>query len=241
MKHFVPEQMQPALRCATSPQWQVFGVEIAQERERRALAEKLHEDLCQVLAMANLRLSSLHDCGLDAAVVHEIKEVEGLIAMANDCARSVARQLSPPVLHAVGLAPALEWLGEDIEHRYGLKVIVYDDGAPKPLDELSRTTLYLAARELLINTARHARAACADLSTIRLGSRLTLAVGDNGCGFDYAYASAWPTAVGKNGLRWLRERIALIGGQMNVNSHAGRGTHIALSAPLCNMAQSDVR
>jgi signal transduction histidine kinase len=214
---------------------------LAEELERRALGQKLHEDLCQILAVANFKLTSLQQRELSLETMRELQAVEDLLGCASRSARSLAFQLSPPVLHTVGLVPALEWLGEEMERLHGLKVRVYDDGAPKPLGALARMTLFRGARELLINVARHAQADVAELSSFRFGERLTLAVSDDGCGFDCSSTSAPALDAGQYGLLWLRERIALIGAEMNVDSRAGGGTHVALRVRLADAAGIDVR
>ena len=115
-------------------------------------------------------------------------------------------------------AEALEWLTEEMERVYGLKVRLSDDGAPKPLDEPSRTTLFRAVRELLINVAKHAGTGMAEVTSLRSDSRLTIAVNDDGGGFDYQKALQAAPGEGGLGLVSLRERIEFIGGEMHVDS-----------------------
>lgn len=136
------------------------------------------------------------------------------------------------MLHTLGLIPALEWLTEEMERVYGLKVRLSDDGTPKSLDEPFRTTLFRAVRELLINVAKHAHARSAEVTCMRAGDRLTLAVSDDGVGFDYEKALQAIPGSGGLGLVSLRERIEFIGGEMHVDSRPGEGTTITLIAPL---------
>ena len=205
---------------------------LAEERERRSLAQDLHDDLGQVLAIVKHKLTALHGRERSAGIEGELKSIEDLVDQANRSMRTLAFQLSPPVLHTLGLIPALEWLSEEMERVYSLKVHLSDDGAPKPLDEPSRTTLFRAVRELLINVAKHAGARMAELTCLRSGSCLTLAVSDDGGGFDYQKAIQAPAGSGGLGLVSLRERIEFIGGEMHVDSRPGDGTTITLIAPL---------
>jgi signal transduction histidine kinase len=209
---------------------------LAEERERRSLAQDLHDDLGQVLAIIKHKLTALHGRERGAGLPIELKAIEDLIDQANKSMRTLAFQLSPPVLHTLGLIPALEWLTEDMERVYALKVRLSDDGAPKPLDEPSRTTLFRAVRELLINVAKHAGTGTAEVTSLRSGSRLTLAVNDDGGGFDYQKALQAAPGTGGLGLVSLRERIEFIGGEMHVDSRPNDGTTITLIAPLQDAA-----
>jgi signal transduction histidine kinase len=209
---------------------------LAEERERRSLAQDLHDDLGQVLAIVKHKLTALHGRERSSGLKGELKTIEDLVDRANKSMRTLAFQLSPPVLHTLGLIPALEWLTEEMERVYGLKVRLSDDGAPKPLDEPSRTTLFRAARELLINVAKHAGARMAEVTSLRSDSSLTLAVHDDGGGFDYQ--KALDTAPGSRGLGLvsMRERIEFIGGEMHIDSRPNEGTTITLIAPLSDAA-----
>jgi two-component system, chemotaxis family, CheB/CheR fusion protein len=205
---------------------------LAEERERRSLAQDLHDDLGQLLSIIKHRLTALHGHKRGADLAGELRAIEDLIDKANKSMRTLAFELSPPVLHTLGLIPALEWLTEEMERVYGLKVRLSDDGAPKPLDEPSRTTLFRAVRELLINVAKHAGARQAEVTSLLSDNRLTLAVNDDGGGFDYQKALRAAPGSGGLGLVSLRERIEFIGGEMHVDSGPNDGTTITLIAPL---------
>jgi signal transduction histidine kinase len=109
---------------------------------------------------------------------------------------------------------------------------LHSDGLPKPLGEGAQVVLFQAARELLANVGKHARASRASLTVARDGETLTVEVADDGIGFD-------PTAVkpphvehGGFGLFSIRERLRLLGGVMTIDSAPGRGTRVRLTAPL---------
>ncbi|MBK5102663.1 MAG: PAS domain-containing protein [Burkholderiales bacterium] len=205
---------------------------LAEERERRSLAQDLHDDLGQVLAIIKHKLTALHGSRHSAHMAGELKAIEDLTDRANRSIRTLVFQLSPPVLHTLGLFPALEWLTEEMERAYGLKVHLSDDGAPKKLDEPSRTTLFRAVRELLINVAKHAGARAAELSCMRSGDRVTLVVNDDGGGFDYQKLAEAAPGTGGIGLVSLRERVEFIGGEMHVDSRPGKGTTVTIIAPI---------
>lgn len=204
-------------------------LEAVEERERRQIARDLHDDLGQVLAAARIRLAGL--CSSDHAEVRATADAVGaLIDQASESTRSLAAQLAPAVLHELGLFPALEWLGEEIERSFGLKVTTTDDGRPKPLSHDVRAILYRAVRELLINVAKHAHTDAARVETLLQQACIVIRVSDAGIGYD-ASASVASTHRGL-GLISVRERLALIGGSAQVLSTPGGGTVAVLSAPL---------
>lgn len=197
---------------------------LAEDKERRALARDLHDDLGQILPIVKIRLTSLY-ASQDVAKLHAgLREIEKLIDAANRSLRSLAMQLSPPVLLEHGLVQALEWLAAEMERSCGLSVELRDDGKPKPLDDKQGITLFRAARELLANVAAHAGVERAVLSTRLDGGRLCLAVSDAGTGLV-------PPGPGL-GLAGVRERMDLIGGELAIDSRPGAGTTVTLSAPL---------
>jgi two-component system, chemotaxis family, sensor kinase Cph1 len=202
-------------------------LEAVEDRERRQIARDLHDDLGQILAAARIRLTTLcqHE-GSDVSAT--ANQVDALINRANNAIRSLAAQLAPDVLHELGLSPALEWLAEEVESTFGIKVAVRDDGQPKPLAQETRSILYRAVRELLINVAKHAQIGSATVEVEREDSRVVVTVKDPGIGYD-------PTAPAQGrplGLISLRERLSHIGGTVLIHSTPGHGTEVVLTAPL---------
>lgn len=204
-------------------------LEAAEDRERRQIARDLHDDLGQTLAAARIRLAALCD---DARgdVRGKANEVGSLIDEASRSIRSLATQLAPAVLNELGLMAALDWLGEEIERTFGLKVTVIDDGEPKPLDQVARSIVYRAVRELLINVAKHAKTKSARVETERNGGVMVVRVSDQGIGYDTGAAVPGPDR--SLGLINVRERLSLIGGTLDIHSRPGAGTLAVLTVLL---------
>jgi two-component system, chemotaxis family, sensor kinase Cph1 len=204
-------------------------LEATEDRERRQIAHDLHDDLGQTLAAARIRLASL--CGDPSSGVRATaNEVGTLIDQANGAIRSLAAQLAPAVLHELGLAPALDWLAEEIERTFSLKVNIIDDGQPKPLAQEARSILYRVVRELLINVAKHAQTDSAIVESECRDDRVVIRVADSGVGYDAALV--FDGARRGLGLISLRERLSFIGGTAEVRSTPGDGTIAILTAPL---------
>jgi light-regulated signal transduction histidine kinase (bacteriophytochrome) len=204
-------------------------LEAAEDNERRQIARDLHDDLGQTLAAAQIRLTALcnDDCG---EVRAKAGEVGALIEKANNAIRSLAAQLAPAVLHELGLVAALEWLSEEIERTFKLKVSIIDDGEPKPLSQEVRSILYRAVRELLINVAKHAQTDSAVVECEATGEGILVRVTDEGVG--YGPQSVKSGTRRGLGLITVRERLSNIGGTTEVTSVPGKGTVVVLTAPL---------
>lgn len=210
---------------------------MAEERERDALAQDLHDNLGQLLAAVKIKLATL-DTPLLKSSVDEIGE---LVDQADRSVRMVRQQLSPQILRSLGLGPALEWLADEMERRYGLTVQIHDDTEPKLLAEAGRTMVFRTVRELLINVAKHAQVKRAEVTCLVEDCRLIVAASDEGCGFDAAGILGTVPVAGAFGLFSIRERFASIGGVMDVDSAPGEGTTITLTAPLAAMTEEDGR
>jgi light-regulated signal transduction histidine kinase (bacteriophytochrome) len=204
-------------------------LEAAEDRERRQIARDLHDDLGQTLAAARIRLAALCDDGR-SDVQAKANEVGALIDEASRAIRSLAAQLAPAVLNELGITAALDWLGEEIERAFGLKVLVRDDGRPKPLDQDARSIVYRAVRELLINVARHAGTDAALVESATRGDEIVVRVSDRGKG--YSPAAAVKGSHRGLGLISVRERLALIGGTSEIGPNPGGGTLGVLTVPL---------
>jgi PAS domain S-box-containing protein len=201
---------------------------LAEEGERRRLAVDLHDGLSQTIALAQIKLSALRH-SMNGKLAKSLDEIEELIDQTNRAARSISFELSPPVLHDLGLEPAVQWLVENIQARYGIRVVLEDDGQPKPADEKTRIILVRSIRELLINAAKHAQARCVHVRLQREVDHLDASVEDDGVGMESDVAT-----VKGSGLLSIQERLRHVGGSMHIESTAGRGTKIRLRAPLTN-------
>jgi PAS domain S-box-containing protein len=199
---------------------------IGEERLRQSLAAELHTGLGQDIALAKMKLSVLR--GSSSADLHDpLMRIEALVERADLSLRSITFQLSPPSLHDLGLVPALQWLAEDIGGRYGLDVRIEDEQTSVEADGRMRVILFRAVRELLVNTATHARARRARVRLDSEDGLLRITVEDEGAGFDAAQGD-----LQGYGLFGIREQLRHVGGTMHIDSVPGRGTKVALTAPL---------
>lgn len=207
----------------------------AEERQRRQIASALHDAVGHRLAVGVMKLRGLlnEEPGRNGHSAAEITRACELVEQAIEHTRSLTLQLSPPILYELGLEPAVEWLAEQVQKEAGLPVTVDDDGRPKPTDEEIRPLLFNAVRELLVNVVKHARADHARVSLARDGEHVRITVADDGVGCDDGVPGT-PAAAGASGfgLFNIRERLAHLGGRLDLSSSPGAGCHVTLIAPL---------
>jgi len=204
----------------------------AEQEERRRLATLLHDDVIQSLALSSIKLGALRKSLSNAGQRSEVESTRALIEQAIQSTRSLTFQLSPPILHELGLEPALDWLAEQFTGEHGLSCRFTSDAQPKPLTEEAAGVLFAAVRELLVNTVKHAQATQAEVSSCREGDAICLRVTDNGVGLDTAAVAGRAGNTGGFGLLNIRERLGYLGGSCDLQSEPGRGTRVVLRAPL---------
>jgi PAS domain S-box-containing protein len=197
---------------------------LAEQRERRTLASDLHDDAGQLLSLASIKLRALAD-GLAGGSRAGIEEVTEILAEVRQRVSSLSFQLSPPLLHDVGLVAAAHWLAEDLERRYGLVVHVAGDEQLEQ-EEVGRVSLFRAMRELLINVTKHAGVGEARVRIWQEGGMTRVGVEDSGAGFSVENSRQG------FGLLALRERLEQLGGGLDIGSVMGAGTRAVASVPL---------
>src|ERR1700693_20249 len=199
-----------------------------QEDERRHLARELHDQMGQALTAAKLNLQAaqhLEERGLIARKLDDgIAVLEALLQQA----RQISLDLRPPLLDDLGLAPALRWCLDQQAQRADLRVEFFADPALERVDAAIETACFRLAQEALTNVVRHARAQTVSVELHRTPEALHLVVRDDGIGFDVMTAEQGASL----GLLGMRERVALLAGEMDCKSAPGRGTEIHAFFPV---------
>lgn len=204
-----------------------------QEDERRRLARELHDGIGQNLTALKHQLGLLGE-QLEPAR-HDLREkLENSVQL---CAqtladtRALSRLLRPQILDDLGLDAALQWLARTLGEG-GRPTIEVEIEALPPLPGEVQTLLFRIAQEALGNVRRHANA---ERAVLRLDCRagwLRLTVWDDGRGFDTERAMRAASSGQSAGLAGMRERLALFGGQLRIDSGDERGTRLLALLPL---------
>jgi signal transduction histidine kinase/ActR/RegA family two-component response regulator len=206
----------------------------AEEKERRRIAQILHDHLQQLLAGAKFSMLRLFVRTCDEATRLILQDVSNLLDQSIEASRSLTAELVPPMLYEKGLPDALRWLVRWMREKHGIEVMLKVDERPEELAQELRVMLFQAIRELLFNVAKHAQIRQASV-VLSYGDDETVEVRvrDKGVGFDLKAreSAAGEDMSGGFGLIALRERLAAIGGQLEIESAAGRGTISTIRVP----------
>lgn len=203
----------------------------AEARERKRLAQRLHDGFQQFLSAARLKAAIVRR-KLDPESAGSILQVERMLEQAIDDSRALTTELSPPVLYDAGLGPAVEALAKSFERQRGIRVAVEIDRRAEPQEEQVRVLLFEAVRELLTNIAEHAKAKSARIQIgFSKANHIDITVSDDGIGLDPAAIESTKRRHKLFGLMEIRERLKYIGGGMKFESAPGEGTDVTLSVP----------
>jgi signal transduction histidine kinase len=202
----------------------------AHEAERKRIARELHDDTAQALTSILVRLRLLEHSTGDAEVLQNVVELRELTAGALDSVRRMAMDLRPAALDDLGLVPALQAYAQKVSQSWPLDVTVAVDGVNRRLPADVELVLYRVVQEALANVLKHASAATARVSLSRRRNEVVLCVQDNGTGFD-PKEDKHSDGTGL-GLFGMQERLALVGGDVRLESAKGSGTTITARVPL---------
>jgi signal transduction histidine kinase len=198
------------------------------EEERIHIAREIHDELGQALTGLKFDINALaRAC---EAGEEELVERTGALGKAIDriiqSVRRIASGLRPEVLDEIGLGAAIEWQAREFSRRTGIRCVVQIEPGWTDPDQERSTAVFRIFQELLTNVARHANATRVDVH-VSDGEILHLRVGDNGRGID-ARQFENPRSLGFLG---LRERTQALGGTIEVQGEAGKGTTVSVAVP----------
>jgi signal transduction histidine kinase len=203
---------------------------LVEERERQRLARELHDSPMQKLALAQLHIGAASR-QLGNASDERFASGLGLMRESLDELRSLQFELSPPMLFSEGLAPALRWLASYAAERLGVVFSFRESGAPPSVQGDLAVLLFQCTRELVYNVAKHAGASSGTIEISGGSGSVIVSVTDNGKGFASSGETRGPSRQGGFGLFSVRERLALVGGELRITS-SGAGTHASIRAPV---------
>jgi two-component system, NarL family, sensor histidine kinase DegS len=202
----------------------------AQESERQRVARELHDETAQSMIVLCQSLDALMSTPrLPKQARWRLEEVRTMSEHILSGVRRFSRDLRPPMLDDLGLAPALDWLASDLTSRVGVPVKTAFKGQQRRLPPDSELALFRIAQEALRNVEKHAEASEVALAVTFEPSRVYLKVSDNGRGFVLPRVAQDLAAEGKLGLAGIQERAQLLGGVVRLSSNPGQGTTVEVS------------
>ncbi|MGH7824949.1 MAG: PAS domain S-box protein [Candidatus Binatia bacterium] len=220
----------------------VSDLTLAEERERRRLAVELHDYLGQTLTLNRMKLTRAGNLAKNSDLKEILAETRSSLDESISYTRTLVAELSPRVLYDLGLAPAIQWLGEQML-RHGLRVEVKGDLEGFYPQEDQAILMFQCVREVLWNIVKHANT---DQATVSYslgddGRELTVVVADNGKGFDPKILQRSGASTVQFGLFTIRERLELQGGRFEVDSSPGEGARLALALPIAGSGSMAIR
>lgn len=202
-----------------------------QEDERRRIARDLHDQFGQGLTAMTLKLRRLKEgCGEHEELCGELEALEADARQLDRDVNFLVWELRPTALDDFGLQSALTKHARNWSKHSGVEVELHARGMER--DRLTpeiETTLYRIAQEALNNIAKHARATTVGIILERSTDHVSLIIEDNGVGFNPDDISG--RGNGGFGLTGMRERAALLGGTVIIESHPGNGATVFVRIP----------
>jgi signal transduction histidine kinase len=204
-----------------------------QEEERRRLSRNLHDHLGQQLTALRLAIGGIKARGRSAGENNSrIGVIEAIVTDLDRDIDRLAWDLRPPALDDNGLSAALDSLVREWAAMTGVTAEFHVSSALAPEPRLARdieSHVYRIVQEALTNIAKHAQASRVSVLIKHAREELALIVEDDGHGFQEHRTGAGDAGMG---LISMRERAALIGGQIQIESMAGRGATVFVKIPL---------
>ncbi len=202
----------------------------AEEEQRHRIARELHDQMGQHLAALRLGLKSLEGNPGQPGLLRRLQDLMNQVGKE---VHRIAMELRPTALDDLGLPTALRNYVEEWSERSGIATdLRAPDGEAERLPAHVETAVYRIVQEALTNVLRHARASRVSVIVERRADHLLAIVEDNGTGFDVDAAPAPARGPGNLGLLGMRERAALAGGTLEIESSPGKGTTVFARVPL---------
>jgi signal transduction histidine kinase len=199
----------------------------AEEEERRRIGRELHDETAQSLLLLKLKLEML-ERRAPANLAPELAEARAGVERNLLELRRIIAALGPAVLERLGLRSALKQLGARFRRESDAALSVRIAPTVDRLPETAQQVVYRVAQESLQNAARHSGARNVNLSVSLADRKVSVSVVDDGAGFD---ADAALSQRNSFGLAGMRERAALLGGDLEILGEPGRGCTVKLKLP----------
>ncbi len=209
----------------------------AQEEERKRIARELHDEMSQTLTALLFALEAVREANLSKAVEEKMGSIRELVLRAIDGTHRMIFDLRPAVLDDLGLSAAIKWYAEERLKPLGINIYFEGDMFEVRLPTQIETALFRVAQETITNIAKHSEAENVIIN-LELGNGLfTLEVEDDGKGFDMEGISDTKEGSRGLGLLGMKERVLLLEGTLEVQSHPGSGTRVVVTVPLREASQ----
>lgn len=205
------------------------AVSLAQEQERKRIAQDIHDSLGSVLSAAKLKMAEVKDSRPELLADEKFLSGINLLDEASSELRDISHNIMPATLSKLGLVPALKNLSENISSYKGVSVMFIAHDFETRLNEQVEISIYRIILELINNVVKHAAASRATVQLVKYPDHINITVEDNGKGFDAVKGAEEKTGIG---LGSVAARVEYLKGKMDIDSRQGKGTTVVVDIPL---------
>lgn len=195
-----------------------------QEQERKRLGSELHDGIGQILSSISLDVSQAHKAE-PAYMTDALKNIEGKVQEAIRETRNISHDLMPEVLEGFGLGEAVRQVCNTLQKQSTIRVNLDVIDVQTKYHSAIEMNMYRVLQEAMTNVYRHAQCRNVFVSLVDHGTTLFLSVEDDGIGFD---VEAESTGIG---LRNIASRVAVIEGDLTIESSPEKGTLLQVEVP----------
>lgn len=222
------QKSQKALRALT------LKMVDTQENERRIVAKELHDSIGASLAAIKYAVEG-RLLGMNEAPPEDVISLEKVVEHLNDTIQEVRRisaSLRPAMIDELGLLSTIEWFCRHSGQLYADTRIETDfEVAEYEVPQPSKIVIYRVLQEAVNNALKHSEAEAVQVRLTTEDDRIRLCVEDDGCGFDLEAAEINRDTLSGFGLEGMRDRAAMAGGRLSIDSRPGQGTAVCLELP----------
>ena len=208
-----------------------------EEEGRRQLARELHDEIGQALALLQIEISRAQSAvagqpgHLPTGMQDRLERARALAEQTVQTVRDISVLLRPTILDDLGLAPALQFQVEHFLRRSGITCEYVEENVSDHLPDAVKTCVYRVVQEALHNCEKHSGAGKVRVTVQQYPTFLQIEIKDDGRGF-VLNEKGMPSKTSGLGLLGIRERAAIVGGSLEIDSAPGTGTRIALRVPI---------
>jgi len=203
-----------------------------QETERQRVARELHDTLGQSLTMLQIGLQALgHEVPANEKLQQRLNNMKSLAADLGRDVNRLATEIRPTSIDDLGIQKAIESLLEGWSENTAFKYYLHLSPKEMRLPKAIETTLYRVLQEILTNVVRHAEASNVGVILNVSDAQVSMIVEDDGRGFPANRDDAQNSPAMRLGLLGIRERLALVGGSLEIESSPGRGATVFVRIP----------
>lgn len=209
-------------------------ITIAQEEERRRIAQELHDDTAQDLIAISRKIDgyiTLHP-SMPSSDEAYFEDIHQHLNRTLSSVRRFSQDLRPSVLDDLGLIPAVQWLAPELDKHFKFRTDIQINGKPRRFPVETELVLFRIVQDSLRNIGKHAVASRVWLTIDFSNDGTKLTIKDNGRGFDPPDRIGDLAVSGKLGLTGMQERARLIGANLGIDSIPGQGTTVIVELPV---------